>query len=258
MRLTCSAAVIGLSTATVIGTALPFSTSGGSSSVTLPSCTGASPTTSRIADAMVAGVARAERGARIGASARPPATARKRRRGALWRSMSSIGLVTQRCKECYHIFGLLGREDRLAPKCRHHVVQSVDAVVGRHDGLRIETARVDYPQPQLAHRPTRTGAREIRRQIALQLLLGKRPAVAQQAKPDAAVDHNRATARRIAGCRGQRRRNRIADDLVRLQRRGARRRAKSECHCEERSDEAIQGPPVTPWIASSPLRGSSQ
>jgi hypothetical protein len=29
-------------------------------------------------------------------------------------------------------------------------------------------------------------------------------------------------------------------------------------HCEERSDEAIQELGVTPWIASSPLRGSSQ
>jgi hypothetical protein len=27
------------------------------------------------------------------------------------------------------------------------------------------------------------------------------------------------------------------------------------CHCEERSDEAIQGPYVTPWIASA-LRAS--
>jgi hypothetical protein len=31
-----------------------------------------------------------------------------------------------------------------------------------------------------------------------------------------------------------------------------------ERHCEERSDEAIQGPFALLWIASSPLRGSSQ
>src|SRR5690242_15962841 len=137
MRLTCSAALIGLSTVTVIGTALPFSTSGGNSRVTLPSCTGASPTTSRIAAAMVAGVARAERGTRIGASAIPPATARKRRRvvlGSVSRIMLGV-LVSQRCQECYHIFDLLGREDRLAAERRRHVLQSVDAVVGRHDGL---------------------------------------------------------------------------------------------------------------------------
>ena len=46
MLFTRSAAVIGLSTATVIATVLPFSTSGGMSIVTLPSPTGASPTTS--------------------------------------------------------------------------------------------------------------------------------------------------------------------------------------------------------------------
>jgi hypothetical protein len=29
-------------------------------------------------------------------------------------------------------------------------------------------------------------------------------------------------------------------------------------HCAEPSDEAIQGLHVTPWIASTPLRGASQ
>src|SRR5207248_11426228 len=57
MALTWSAAVIGLSTVTVSGTVLPFSTSGGTSIVTLPSRSGASPTTFLIAASMVAGVA---------------------------------------------------------------------------------------------------------------------------------------------------------------------------------------------------------
>src|SRR5215468_7567084 len=54
-----SASVIGLSTETVSGTALPFSTSGGMSRVTRPSRTAASPVTSLMAAAMAAGVARA-------------------------------------------------------------------------------------------------------------------------------------------------------------------------------------------------------
>jgi hypothetical protein len=34
--------------------------------------------------------------------------------------------------------------------------------------------------------------------------------------------------------------------------------ARARRHCEERTDEAIQGPFALLWIASSPLRGSSQ
>src|SRR5216683_144824 len=61
MLLTYSSAVIGLVTVTVIGTVLPFSTSGGTSSLTLPVRTGASPATLRMAPASVAGVASAGR-----------------------------------------------------------------------------------------------------------------------------------------------------------------------------------------------------
>ena len=73
-----------------------------------------------------------------------------------------------------------------------------------------------------------------------------------------------ATARWVARRLGQRGRDGIADDFVRLQRLGTRRRASGRegeqrhRHCEERSDEAIQGPFALLWIASSPLRGSSQ
>ena len=57
IALTKSASLIGLSTETVIGTVLPFSTSGGRSSVTLPSRIGAPFTTSWIAAAIASGVA---------------------------------------------------------------------------------------------------------------------------------------------------------------------------------------------------------
>src|SRR5256885_1840045 len=55
--LTCWASVIGLSTVTVSGTALPFSMSGGRSSFTLPGVTRADPTTLRMASCISAGVA---------------------------------------------------------------------------------------------------------------------------------------------------------------------------------------------------------
>src|SRR5262245_40894297 len=56
---TWSSAVIGLSTVTSIATELPFSTSGGSRSVTLPLRSAAGPTAFLIAACMVSGVARA-------------------------------------------------------------------------------------------------------------------------------------------------------------------------------------------------------
>src|SRR4051812_28770561 len=59
IALTWSCCVIGLSTDTVSGTALPFSTSAGMSSVTLPGCASASPRTSRIACRIASGAARA-------------------------------------------------------------------------------------------------------------------------------------------------------------------------------------------------------
>src|SRR3954447_17443888 len=83
MLLTYSSGVIGLETLTVIGTVLPFSTSGGKSSLTLPVRTAAPPTTFRMAEASVAGVASA--GRRVTAGTEPstaalPARPRKRRR----------------------------------------------------------------------------------------------------------------------------------------------------------------------------------
>ncbi len=74
----------------------------------------------------------------------------------------------------------------------------VDAIIGRHDGCGIEARGIDQPQPQLAFRPAAAGACKVRREVALEPLFRKRAAVAQDAGA-AALDHERAAARRIAG-----------------------------------------------------------
>src|SRR3977135_283784 len=79
---TGSSEVIGRATLTVIGTVLPFSTSGGMSSLTLPVCTTAEPTTFRIALASIAGVASAGRRVTVSIAALP-VRARNCRRVAL-------------------------------------------------------------------------------------------------------------------------------------------------------------------------------
>ena len=53
-------------------------------------------------------------------------------------------------------------------------VQSVDPIIRRHDGSRIEAGRVHQPKPQLALRPARAGPFEVGRQVALETLLGER------------------------------------------------------------------------------------
>ena len=75
---TWSASVIGLSTDTVSGTVLPFSTIGGNSSFTLPGSSGASPISSRIAAAIASSVAPA--GGTNEATPMPAAADRTRRR----------------------------------------------------------------------------------------------------------------------------------------------------------------------------------
>ena len=96
MARTWSASVIGLSTLTASGTALPFSTSGGRSSFTLPGLTRAEPTTLRMASCIAAGVARAGSTATTDASpspaAAPPAASRNSRREAR-RSIQSLSVI---------------------------------------------------------------------------------------------------------------------------------------------------------------------
>src|SRR5580693_8839139 len=103
MLLTWSSAVIGLATLTVIGTVLPFSTSGGTSSLTLPVCTVAAPTTFLIAAAMVSGVASAVRRLTTGTTpmaAALPARPRNRRRveACDLRIVCRAFLFAQRCQ----------------------------------------------------------------------------------------------------------------------------------------------------------------
>src|SRR6202521_5727043 len=224
MLLTWSLGVIGLSTATVSGTELPFSTSGGTSIVTLPSRTGASPPPSRSAAAMESGVAAAGRSATSWAAPNPPtklpAVSRKRRRvAAVGSALSSIApplryLITQRREKSHHILDLLGRQHRLAAPGRRDAGEPVHPIIGRHDRCRIDPAGIDHAQPQLARGPSRAAAGKIRREVALELLLGKRAGMAQQAETDLAVGDDRPAAQRIAGLVAQRRRDRVADHLV--------------------------------------------
>src|SRR5665647_2291079 len=161
MLLTKSSGVIGLVTLTVIGTVLPFSTSGGMSSLTFPVRTTALPTTLRIALASIAGVASAGRKLTTGtapSTAALPARPRKRRRVDFsWCCIAGPLLVTQDCEICHDILDLFRRQDRLAAPCLAYAQQSVDAIIGRHDVRGIEAASIDQPQPELAFGPAAAG-----------------------------------------------------------------------------------------------------
>ena len=126
-------------------------------------------------------------------------------------------LIAQGRKIRYHIFDLFGAEHRLSLKCRRYANQAGNAVVRRHDGLRIETACVDNSESQLALCRARSGAGQVGRQGALKLFVRERPIVgAEQAQPDLPVGYDRATAFRTSLCPGQRRRDGISDDDIRF------------------------------------------
>src|ERR1700730_8394475 len=159
MLSTWSASVIGLSTDTVSGTVLPFSTIDGNSSLTLPGVTGACPIKSRIASAIAASVAPAAGASE--ASPAPAAANRIRRRvcrtvpteepppqpspargggrdpgrvgefGAAdpHRSFGAISLVPQGHQERYHILDLLGGQDRLAAPSTTYASEPLHPVV---------------------------------------------------------------------------------------------------------------------------------
>ena len=155
--------VIGLSTSTVSETELPFSTSGGRSSFTLPFVTGASPTTLRIAACIDAGVA-----ARAGRSG---SRSRRRRPARPCRSESGAGRL-ERVIIARHGFAQSRSVTRYATtssicsavsiglpaKRGRHARQTIDTIIGRHDRLRVEPAGIHDPQPQLALGPTRAPA----------------------------------------------------------------------------------------------------
>src|SRR5205823_7270097 len=206
--LTCWASVIGLSTVTVSGTALPFSISGGRSSFTLPGLTRAPPTTLRMASCISAGVARAGTTVMTDASPRPAATPPavfKKSRRDVRPSMS----VPQRHQEGHHVADLRRAEHRLATPGRRHARESLGSMIRRHDRRRIDPAGVDDPEPQLALGPSRAGSPEIGREVALEPLLRKRPAVTEQAQTDLTVGDDRAAARGIAPGARERFRDRV-------------------------------------------------
>src|SRR6516165_531112 len=178
MLLTWSSAVIGLATLTVIGTVLPFSTSGGISSLTLPVRTGASPTRLRIAALSIAGVASTERVVTMGTApptAALPARPRNLRRVVVgeWRITIYVVLFTKRCKVGHDIFDLRSGEDRLAVPARSHSRKTVHAIIGRHDRGRIEMRSVDQPQAKLALAPAAARVSEAGRKVALEPGFGK-------------------------------------------------------------------------------------
>src|SRR6476646_1539592 len=153
MLLTWLSAVIGLSTLTVIGTVLPFSTSGGISSLTLPVRTAASPTTFRIAVVSIAGVASAGRTVRTGTS---PSTAALPASVRNWRRVESSDrcivsfLFTQRHQIRHDILDLFGREDRFSLPGSPDAIEPIRPIVGWHDRRGIEARGIDQPEPKLA------------------------------------------------------------------------------------------------------------
>src|SRR5258708_21871582 len=87
---------------------------------------------------------------------------------------SSVASVAQGHEERPHVFDLLRREHGFTAKRRCNPVESVPAIIGRHDGVRIKYTWVDDPQPQLAFRVVRSGACQIGPNGALEFLLPQR------------------------------------------------------------------------------------
>src|SRR5580700_8149558 len=237
MLLTWSSAVIGLATLTVIGTVLPFSTNGGMSSLTLPVRTSAVPVTLRMAEASIAGVAWSGRTVTTGiapATAMPPAKPRN------WRRVDGVGLridlcaslVAQRCKVSHDILDLFRRQDRLSLPVPADALESVRAIIGRHDRCWIEARRVHQPQPELGVGRAAAGAGEIGREVALEPGFWKRPGVAENAGAGA-VQHQRAAARGIARRTCQRLRNAVADDRIACKRLRVGRAGQGEDGCDQ-------------------------
>ena len=81
------------------------------------------------------------------AAARPPAARRNFRLGSL--------LLIQRSQVSHDILYLFGREQGLAPKRGGHPAQSFGPIVRRHDGRRVQLARIHDALAQLRLGPSR-------------------------------------------------------------------------------------------------------
>src|SRR5262249_39731016 len=99
-------------------------------------------------------------------------------------------LIAQCRKISQDVFDLFSIEQRLTAECRRYAIQTSNAVVRRHDGLWIDTAGINYPQPQLTFVGARSDACQIRASCALKFLLWERSSMAQQTKPDLPLDHD--------------------------------------------------------------------
>src|SRR5688572_27728401 len=127
----------------------------------------AAPTMRFTASAVAAGIARAGSTA-IAETNTVAAPSRNSRR---------FTSVPQRRQEGHHVLDLFCRQDGLAAERRRDPRQSLGSMIRRHDRRGIDAARVDDPQPELALGPAAARACEIRREVALESLLGKRSAV---------------------------------------------------------------------------------
>src|SRR5258708_11388184 len=134
-----------------------------------------------IAAASIAGVASAGRNVTIGtapSTAALPARPRNWRRVvSCWCTTGSAFLFAQAYEICHDVFDLFRQQDRSAAPCGADAHQSLDAIVGRHDGRGIEPGCVHQPKPKLAFGPAAAGAAKPGPETALKLSFPKCPHV---------------------------------------------------------------------------------
>src|SRR5439155_23182434 len=112
------------------------------------------------------------------------------------------------------ILDLFRAQHRLGLKRGGDPRETVDSIIGRHDRVGVELARIHEAQPQLTLRPACTSSFEVRGECALELLLREGPAVAEQAEPHLAVNDDTAAAFHIALRAGQRLGDGISDNRI--------------------------------------------
>ena len=203
---------------TAHGTVLPFSTSGGMSSLTLPRLHLAPRRPPcAIAACIAAGVALRPAATSSGGSRRAGSERAGRLQDGAPRGVHRSWslhvcivcvhrLVPQRRQKSHHILDLLRVRIGLPRKAGATRCKAVDAIIGRHDRVRVEPAGIDDPQPQLSFRPARAGALAGPAPIVpWNRSSGNGPEWQSRHKPDLPVGDDGAAARRIALLPGQRR-----------------------------------------------------
>ena len=112
--------------------------------------------------------------------------------------------VTQRGQERDHVLDLGGAEHGLAAEGGSDPREAVGSMIRRHDRRRVHARGIDHPEPDLALGEPAADASQVGREIALEALLGERPAVTEEAQPRLTVDDDRPPARGIAAGAGER------------------------------------------------------